>query len=103
MRINPIQENNNQSFKGIVYVKKTNMTVFDLELIQKEAKKIIELANKKIPNFTIEKKNHNTMQIKANLKNRELTADVFGYNVEKRNNNIQAILDTINNISETFK
>ena len=58
---------------------------------------------KKIPDFTIEKKNHNTMQIKANLKNRELTADVFGYNVEKRNNNIQAILDTINNISETLK
>ena len=43
------------------------------------------------------------MQIKANLKNRELTADVFRYNDEKRNNNIQAILDTINNISETFK
>jgi DNA-directed RNA polymerase specialized sigma54-like protein len=103
MKINLIQQNSNQSFKGTVYLNKANMTVFDLELIQKESKKIVELASKKIPDFTIEKKNHNTMQIKANLKNRELTADVFGYNVEKRNNNIQAILDTINNISETFK
>lgn len=103
MRINPIQQNNNQIFKGAVYIKKTNMTVFDIELIQKESEKIIELASKKIPDFTIEKKNHNTMQIKANLKNRELTADIFDYNVEKRNNNIQAILNTINNISETFK
>lgn len=103
MKINSIQRNTNQSFEGVVYVKKANMTVFDLELIQKESKKIVELASKKIPDFTIEKKNHNTMQITASLKNRELTADVFGYNVEKRSNNIQAILDTINNISKTFK
>ena len=85
MKINLIQQNSNKSFKGTVYLNKANMTVFDLELIQKDSKKIVELASKKIPDFTIEKKNHNTMQIKANLKNRELTADVFGYNVEKRN------------------
>ena len=57
MKINLIQQNSNQSFKGTVYLNKANMTVFDLELIQKESKKIVELASKKIPDFTIEKKN----------------------------------------------
>ena len=104
MKINLIQQNSNQSFKGTVYLKKANLTIFDLDLLLGESKKIVELASKKIPDFTIEKKNRNTMQIKANLKNRELIADVFGYSVENRNNNnLQAILDTINNISETFK
>ena len=103
MKVNPIQHNNNSNFKGNVYLKSTNMTIFDIELLQRESKKIIKLASEKLPDFIIKKDNHNTMQITAKLKNRELTADVFGYNVEKRGNNIQAICDTINNISKTFQ
>lgn len=93
---------NKPNFKGTVLLQTKNMTYFDTELIQQNAKEIIKLGKSTPHNFLISKKDHNTMQITAKLKNKALTQDVFSYNVENREKNISGILETMKNLIKNF-
>ena len=101
MKTNSI--NNNQAFLGKVYYRPKKMTALDNLQLEQNAERIIEFAKDKAHDFTIFKNTPSTMSVKASLKNHSLTRDVYGYSVDKREKNIDNIIETMQHLINNFK
>ncbi len=97
-QLNPSQQN----FKGNVFVDRKNMTVFDINQLEQSGKQLVEYAKSQKPDYLISKSSHTKMEVTAKHKNNELKRDVFDYSVDKRENNINAILDTMKRLTKNI-
>ncbi len=94
---------NQQKFKGNVLINRKNMTVFDIQQLETNGRKLVEYAKSQKPNYTISKPHHTRMEVTAKLKHNELTSDVFDYSVDKREKNVESILDTMKRLTKEIK